>query len=126
MERDELEELTDRIIQETHLVDDVPARLDLLKYSSVGVIGNRRKVTDLLKNLLVSLSTLSLLQRRSYRRRFDPEEEEEWKSLRWLPHIWDDELQTRYLSFESTYCRIFRERHTKRRKRPCGFLCEIP
>ena len=46
MERDELEELTDRIIQETHLVDDVPARLDLLKYSSVGVIGNRGEVTD--------------------------------------------------------------------------------
>lgn len=100
MERDELEELTDRIIQETHLVDDVPARLDLLKYSSVGVIGNRRKVTDLLKNLLVSLSTLHFFRDVRIVGVFDPEEEEEWKSMRWLPHIWDDELQTRYLSFD--------------------------
>ena len=100
MERDELEELTDRIIQETHLVDDVPARLDLLKYSSVGVIGNRRKVTDLLKNLLVSLSTLYFFRDVRIVGVFDPEEEEEWKSMRWLPHIWDDELQTRYLSFD--------------------------
>lgn len=100
MERDELEELTDRIIQETHLVDDVPARLDLLKYSSVGVIGNRRKVTDLLKNLLVSLSTLHFCRDVRIVGVFDPEEEEEWKSMRWLPHIWDDELQTRYLSFD--------------------------
>ena len=100
MERDELEELTDRIIQETHLVDDVPARLDLLKYSSVVVIGNRRKVTDLLKNLLVSLSTLHFFRDVRIVGVFDPEEEEEWKSMRWLPHIWDDELQTRYLSFD--------------------------
>ena len=100
MERDELEELTDRIIQETHLVDDVPARLDLLKYSSVGVIGNRSKVTDLLKNLLVSLSTLHFFRDVRIVGVFDPEEEEEWKSLRWLPHIWDDELQTRYLNFD--------------------------
>lgn len=100
MERDELEELTDRIIQETYLVDDVPARLDLLKYSSVGVIGNRRKVTDLLKNLLVSLSTLHFFRDVRIVGVFDPEEEEEWKSMRWLPHIWDDELQTRYLSFD--------------------------
>lgn len=100
MERDELEELTDRIIQETHLVDDVPARLDLLKYSSVGVIGNRRKVTDLLKNLLVSLSTLHFFRDVRIVGVFDPEEEKEWKSMRWLPHIWDDELQTRYLSFD--------------------------
>ena len=101
-----LEELTDRIIQETHLVDDVPARLDLLKYSSVGVIGNRRKVTDLLKNLLVSLSTLHFFRDVRIVGVFDPEEEEEWKSMRWLPHIWDDELQWR--------------------KRTCRFLCEIP
>lgn len=100
MERDELEELTDRIIQETHLVDDVPARLDLLKYSSVGVIGNRRKVTDLLKNLLVSLSTLHFFRDVRIVGVFDSEEEEEWKSMRWLPHIWDDELQTRYLNFD--------------------------
>ena len=100
MERDELEELMDRIIQETHLVDDVPARLDLLKYSSVGVIGNRCKVTDLLKNLLVSLSTLHFFRDVRIVGVFDPEEEEEWKSMRWLPHIWDDELQTRYLSFD--------------------------
>ena len=100
MERDELEELTDRIIQETHLVDDVPARLDLLKYSSVGVIGNRGKVTDLLKNILVSLSTLHFFRDVRIVGVFDPEEEEEWKSLRWLPHIWDDELQTRYLNFD--------------------------
>lgn len=100
MERDELEELTDRIIQETHLVDDVPARLDLLKYSSVGVIGKRSKVTDLLKNLLVSLSTLHFFRDVRIVGVFDPEEEEEWKSLRWLPHIWDDELQTRYLNFD--------------------------
>lgn len=107
MERDELEELTDRIIQETHLVDDVPARLDLLKYSSVGVIGNRRKVTDLLKNLLVSLSTLHFFRDVRIVGVFDPEEEEEWKSMRWLPHIWDDELQTRYLSFDQLTAESF-------------------
>ena len=66
----------------------------------MGVIGNRRKVTDLLKNLLVSLSTLHFFRDVRIVGVFDPEEEEEWKSMRWLPHIWDDELQTRYLSFD--------------------------
>ena len=64
------------------------------------MIGNRGKVTDLLKNILVSLSTLHFFRDVRIVGVFDPEEEEEWKSLRWLPHIWDDELQTRYLNFD--------------------------
>ncbi len=100
MERDELEELTDRIIQETHLVDDVPARLDLFRYRSVGLTGDRGKAIALLKNMLISLSTLHFFKDVRIVGIFDPEEEEEWKSLRWLPHVWDGEFQTRYLNFD--------------------------
>ena len=101
MERDELEELTDRIIQETRLVDDVAARLDLLSYSSVGIIGNRSKVISLVQNMIISLSSLHYFKDLRIVGVFDPKEEDDWKSLRWLPHLWDEERQSRYLSFEA-------------------------
>ena len=101
MERDELEELTDRIIQETRLVDDVAARLDLLKYSSVGMIGNRNKLISLIRNMIISLSSLHYFKDVRIVGVFDPEEEDDWKAMRWLPHFWDEEHQSRYLSFEA-------------------------
>ncbi len=100
MERDEAEEMVGRIIEETWLVDNVPTRLDLLKYASVGFFGTRRKVIGLIKNMLISLTTLHYYKDVRIVGIFDPEEEKEWAPLRWLPHIWDEDQQSRYLNFD--------------------------
>ena len=100
MERDELEELSNRIIQETRLVDNVAARADLMKYNSIGIIGTRSKVIALVKNMIISLTSLHYYKDVRIVGVFDPEEQKEWESLRWLPHFWDEDMQTRYLNFD--------------------------
>lgn len=100
MEDDEVKELTDRIIEETRLVDNVPVRVSFLKNASVGIVGQRQKEISLVKNLLVSLCTLHCYEDVKIIGFFDKQEKEIWESIRWFPHIWDDEKQSRFLAFE--------------------------
>ena len=99
METDELKELAEQIVEETRYVDNVPARLPLRKYSTISVIGNRDRTIGLVKNMLVSLSAAHCFQEVHVVGIFDKEEQERWEALRWLPHVWDENRQFRYLAF---------------------------
>ena len=100
MEDDEVKELTDRIIEETKIVDNVPARVPLAKYPSVGIVGNREKEISLLKNMLVSLCTAHCYEDVRIVGIFSEREKTIWESMRWLPHVWDDNKQSRFLAFD--------------------------
>jgi S-DNA-T family DNA segregation ATPase FtsK/SpoIIIE len=99
MENDEARELCEQIIEETKIVDNVPARLPLLKYNTVGFVGNRDKTISLVKNMLVSLTTAHCFEDVRVVGLFDKEEEKTWEFMKWLPHIWDNNKQFRYLAF---------------------------
>ena len=120
MEEDEILEMSEQLIEETRIVDNVPARISLLKNSSVGVIGNRSKVISLVKNMLVALTTQHSYQDVHIVGIFDEEEQKEWEDIRWLPHFWDENKQTRYLAFSQQdahkLCEYFHE-IVKQRKR---------
>ena len=100
MEEDEVKELTDRIIEETRIVDNVPSRVSLAKYQSVGIVGSRSKVIGLTKNMLVSLCTSHCYEDVHIIGLFDENEKHIWESVRWLPHIWDENRQSRFLAFD--------------------------
>lgn len=120
MEEDEILAMSEQLIEETRIVDNVPARISLLKNSSVGIIGNRAKVISLVKNMLVALTTEHSYQDVHVVGIFDEEEQKEWEGLRWLPHFWDENKQTRYLAFTKedahNLCEYFHE-IVKQRKR---------
>lgn len=99
MENDEVRQLAEELIEQTRMVDFIPGRLQLSKYTTVGMLGDRQKVINEMRNLLISLSTLHFYRDVKIVGIFDEEEQEEWKPLRWLPHVWDDEHQRRYLAF---------------------------
>lgn len=102
MEEDETELLAKEIVEETRIVDRVPARVHLLKYSTIGIIGQRQKVVSLLRNMLVSISTAHFYEDVKIVGIFDPEEKELWEPLRWLPHVWDENHQSRFLAFNAS------------------------
>lgn len=99
MENDEARELCEQIIEETRIVDNVPARLPLLKYNTVGFVGDRSKTIGLVKNMLVSLTATHCFEDVRIVGLFDKEEEKTWEFMKWLPHIWDSNKQSRYLAF---------------------------
>lgn len=99
MESDEVKELGQYIIEETRIVDNVPARLNLIKYKTAGIIGDRKAVIRLVKNLLTELTTSHFYEDVKIVGLFEEKEYDEWKALRWLPHVWDESGQMRYLAF---------------------------
>ena len=100
MDSDEIKELAEQIVEETRIVDNVPARLQMRKYQSIGIIGNRDRMSTLVRNMLVSLTTAHCFEEVRIVGIFDKSEQKRWESLRWLPHIWDEARQMRYLAFD--------------------------
>lgn len=101
MENDEVELLAQEIIEENHIVDKVPTRVDLRQNRSCAVIGRRELVVSLVKNMLVTLTYEHFFREVKVVGIFDEEEKELWSSIRWLPHVWDAEGKTRYLAFDA-------------------------
>ncbi len=99
MENDQLELLAAQIVEETAIVDQVPARVDLASHQRVGIVGSRQRVIEQVRNMLVCLTTAHSFRDVRIVGIFSREEERQFSSLRWLPHVWDDEGRGRYLSF---------------------------
>lgn len=120
MEDDEIRELSEQIIEETRIVDNVPARVSLLKKNTIGFVGDRDKTIKLIKNMLISLTTAHCFEDVRIVGIFDPKERAKWESLRWLPHVWDDNRQFRTIAFDKenahNLCEMFNDVLKKRRE----------
>ncbi len=97
---DELEELAGQIIEETKEVDRVPVRVPLREQQTVGIVGKREVAYYLLRSLLVELTTAHSAKDVHLVGIFERESRKYWKELRWLPHIWDESGQVRYIAFD--------------------------
>ncbi len=99
MENDETRELSAQIIEETRIVDNVPTRLRLLQNTTVGLIGDRQKALALTRNLVMELTTTHCFEDVRIVGIFDESERSFWEPLKWLPHVWDENRQFRFLAF---------------------------
>ena len=109
MEDDEIRELTEQIVEETRIVDNIPARIPLKEYSTLGFVGERQGVLNTLKNMLVALATMHSFEDVKIIGIFDESELSEWEFLKWLPHCWDAEKKNRFLSFNEKEAHILCE-----------------
>lgn len=115
---DELQRLADSIIEESRIVDNVPALLDLRSNTAVGIVGDRGKAMHLLRNMLAELATMHSAKELKLVGIFDKEEQGYFRNMRWLPHIWDDDRQSRMLAFDTP-------EHRSNTKNICETLNEI-
>lgn len=118
MEDDEIRKLSEQIIEETRIVDNVPARISLLNKNTIGFVGSRNKTIKLVKNMLISLTTTHCFEDVRIVGIFDLKERNKWESLKWLPHVWDDNRQFRTLAFDyenaHNLCEMFNDVLKKR------------
>ena len=108
MEDDEVRELSEQIIEETRIVDNVPSRINLLD-STVGFIGQRQRIIQLIKNIIICLTVTHCFEEVKIVGIFGEEEREIWESLRWLPHFWDNNKNNLFLAFGSRNAHILLE-----------------
>lgn len=99
MEVEELREIANVIIEENEYVDDVPSRLKFKEYNTVGIIGKRSDVVNQVRNMIISLSSLHFYKDVKIVGIFDEFEKSYWEPIKWLPHVFDDDGQSRFLAF---------------------------
>ena len=97
---DELEELAGQIIEETRYVDQVPVRVSLLKQQTIGIVGSKEATYHQLRGMLVELTTQHSYKDVHIIGLFEKDSQKYWGVLRWLPHIWDESGQVRYIAFD--------------------------
>lgn len=100
MEDDEAENLVEQIVEETRIVDNIPARISLLKTNTLGFIGEREVYKELVRNMIICLCSSHSFEDVKLIGIFDEAEKEYWNYLRWIPHFWDDEKENCMLAFD--------------------------
>lgn len=119
MADDELEELAGQIIEETRYVENIPVRVSLKEQHTIGIVGSQKETFYQLRSMLVELTT-----QHSYRDvhivgLFDESAMKSWGIIRWLPHIWDESGQVRYIAFDAerrhSVCELLEDVLRKRR-----------
>ena len=98
MENDEVEDMIDDLIEETRIVDDIPLRLRIADYQTVGFVGERDIVLDLIRNMVISITSVHSFEDVRLVLVYDEEEHEFWKYFKWLPHIWAADGQGRMIA----------------------------
>lgn len=114
MEDDELEELAGQIIEETRYVENVPVRVSLKEQRTVGIVGEKADVFYQLRSMLVELATMHSFRDVHIIGLFEEDSMKTWGLIRWLPHIWDESGQVRYIAFDE-----------KRRHTVCELLADM-
>ena len=114
MQSDELDDLAAQIIEETRYVEDIPVLLPLRQLQTVGIFGPKDKVVYQIRSLLVEMATEHCYQDVRLVGLFENKQEQYWGVLRWLPHIWDESNQVRYIAFDQ-----------KRRHIVCELISDI-
>ncbi len=97
---DELEELAGQIIEETRYVDNIPIRVSLRNHQTIGIVGSKEADYYLLRSMLVELTCAHSGKDVHLVGMFEKDSRKYWKELRWLPHIWDESGQVRYIAFD--------------------------
>lgn len=114
MDDDELEQLSGQIIEETRYVDRMPVCVSLKDHQTIGIIGSKEKTFYQLRSMLVELTTQHCYKDVRLVCIFDESSRGRWGILRWLPHIWDETGQARYIAFDD-----------KRRHTVCELLADL-
>jgi len=81
-----------------HLLEQVPLCINLPAMGVLGFAGARKDVLESVFAFVLHLTTHHAPNEVKLAVLFSEEEREEWRWLRWLPHVWDDGRENRRLA----------------------------
>ncbi|MCM1307730.1 MAG: type VII secretion protein EssC [Butyrivibrio sp.] len=92
--RDKLVELK----EEEKIVEDVPVTYSLIEHRVSGIVGDRAHVAGLLNNIIIQLAALHSYDEIKIIFICDESEMPYFNFIRWLPHVWNDDKNVRYIA----------------------------
>lgn len=98
VEDDGLQEELYKLAETPHILKQVPVTLAVTEERVSGIIGNREEVADFVKGLIFQLTALHSYDELKLVLLYDEHEQERWKFARWLPHVWNDSRDVRFIA----------------------------
>lgn len=86
-----------KLAEKPRILGNVPITVNFLKNKIVGFIGNREKVIALIKAVLLELTALHNYNDLKIMFIYDERERNVWESVKWLPHIFNNDKTWRYV-----------------------------
>ncbi|WP_166244904.1 type VII secretion protein EssC [Paenibacillus turpanensis] len=103
--RDPLIEEAQQIEDDYQSVSGAPIALPL-RAKVIGVVGDRTSVMNAVRALSLQLTTHHSPDEAKIGAVFSESAEKEWGWLRWVPHVWDDSRQMRFLARDAAGARM--------------------
>ena len=75
-----------------------PCTVDIRNVITTGIIGNRTDVVNTVSNIIANISVHHAYDEVKIVMLYDEKESESWEWARWLPHIWSDDKEKRYIA----------------------------
>jgi len=98
LDDDTLQDELFEIIDAPRVVSEVPVVVSLVKQFSIGVIGKRFETVPLMRALIFQMAALHAYDEVKFVFIYNEQEREHWDFVRWLPHVWSDEKDFRFVA----------------------------
>lgn len=97
-ENDALEDEARKLALQYRYVSPIPVECDLRRYPSIGIVGDRAAVISSVRSLLISIATHHSYENVKIVMLYAKRESAEWDSFRWMPHVFDEERNKRFIA----------------------------
>lgn len=97
-DKDELIEAAHQLAAEFQTVADASITLPLFQSKVMGLVGSREEVLSSLRVIVAQLAVRHSPDELKMAAFYEEKESREWEWLRWLPHIWDEDQEQRYMA----------------------------
>ncbi|WP_143315251.1 type VII secretion protein EssC [Clostridium sp. HBUAS56017] len=97
VDRDKLKEDPRKLKDVYGKMEDVPICINLTKDYPIGIYGEKEKTLELIKNIVIKISTLHYYEEVKIAAIYPKEEQENWEWLKWIPHTWSNNKNFRYI-----------------------------
>lgn len=102
MDTDNLDEQMQKLAELPKLIKDAPIIISFLQSYMSGIIGDRQKVIEFVKGLVLQMMTYYSYDELKMVFIYDKEEEEEFDFAKWLPHSWNNQKSIRFIATDSS------------------------
>lgn len=97
-DHDPLKDEAMKIAEDFRTVDNVPVSVSLYRDGTVGLVGDRREGLNIAKSVIIHTATHHSYDEVKIVCIYPDKESDEWEWVRWLPHVWDDSRQVRFVA----------------------------
>ncbi|MEH7181030.1 type VII secretion protein EssC [Neobacillus vireti] len=88
-------------VESPQIIRQVPVTISLIEERISGFIGKRETVVEFVKGIIFQLAALHSYDELKFVFIYDRDEQESWKFVKWLPHVWDEGRSVRFIATDA-------------------------